>query len=187
MCRFFYGEILSANAEHSLQLVEMETLLAVSDNDAYNALVCTVQSTKMGWQRVFQLSSGNGSHPTDQQSKLHVELRGQVAFNDCSGYEELIRRRYMGCQFQKPRLTEHYQLQNWRDDQPFGAIGILCVKSDGKIIVATEQQPLIGSAGDTLLSFVPASPPQPVTSVQSAIADQSKHCFSSLAKNNKAL
>ena len=169
----YYGEILSANAENSLQLVEMETLLAVSDNDAYNALVCTGQSTEMGWQQVFQLSSGNGSQPTALHAELHAGLRGQVAFNHRSGYEQLIRRHYMGWQFQKTRLTDSYGQQNWRDDQPSEAIGILCIKNNGQIVVATEQQPLQGGPGDTLLSFVPADPLQPTASVQSAITDHS--------------
>ena len=164
----YYGEILSANAENSLQLTEMETLLAVSDNDAYNALVCTGQAAEMGWQQVFQLSNSNGSQPTDLQAELQVGLRGQVAFSHRSGYEQLIRRHYMGWQFQKTRLTDNYELQQWRDDQPSEAIGILCIKHNGQVVVATEQQPLQGSSGDTLLSFVPAGPPKSVTGVQSA-------------------
>ncbi len=167
----YYGEILSPSAEHSLALVEMETLLAVSDNDAYNALLCTRYSTEMGWQQVFQLPNHQSTQSTNQRTELHTGLKGQTAFSDRSSYEELIRRHYMDWQFQKTRLTDNYDLQSWRDDQPSGSIGILCLKSNGQIIIATEQKPLQGSAGDTLLSFVPADPPQTVASVQSAEPD----------------
>ena len=168
----YYGEILSPNAENSLQLVEMETLLALSDNDAYNALACTGQAAEMGWQRVYQLSSSNGSQSTDQHAELHAGLKGQTAFNDRSSYEELLRRHYMGWQFQKTRLTDNYDYQQWRDNQPSASIDLLSIKADGVVMVATQGRPLQGDAGDTLLSFVPASPSQPTASVQSKVADE---------------
>ena len=51
----FHGEILSEAAEHNLDLNAYETLIAASDNDAYNALVCTDFAPEFGRNNVFQV------------------------------------------------------------------------------------------------------------------------------------
>ena len=158
-----YGEILSLDAESSLELVELDTLLALSDNEAYNALVCTARAGEMGWQQVFQLPSAGENGPAELQSGL----RGKAAFSDELGYEELLRRLYLGWQFQKTRLSENYDLQQWQDNQPTEAISLLCIKPDGTIVVASNTETLQGRDGDTLISFIPADRVTASHSVQS--------------------
>lgn len=150
-----YGQILSSEAESSLELAQLDTLLALSDNDAYNALVCTARAGEMGWQSVFQLNSGGDNGRAEMQSGL----RGIPAFGDGYDYEELLRRHYLGWKFQKTRLTETYDLESWQNAQPAEAVGLLCIRPDGKISVASERHPLPGREGDLLISF---APPQPI-------------------------
>src|SRR5699024_9720480 len=51
---YFYGEILSNVAEARLDLSEIGYLLAATDNDAYNALVCTRFVPVFGRDHVYQ-------------------------------------------------------------------------------------------------------------------------------------
>jgi len=159
----YYGQLLSPEAETSLELGQLDTLLALSDNDAYNALVCTARAGEMGWQKVFQLPQGNENSPAQLQPGLH----GNSAFSSEFGYEELLRRHYLGWQFQKTRLSENYTLEHWRDDLPTEAIALLCIKADGQILIASDQQPLPGGDGSTLISFTPTEALTPGHSVQS--------------------
>ena len=47
-------EVLSAVGEHMLDLRDLDYLLAATDDDAYNALVCTRFASELGRERVYQ-------------------------------------------------------------------------------------------------------------------------------------
>ena len=145
-----YGQLLSSGSETALELTEMETLLALTDNDSYNALVCTALAADLGWQNVYQLADAGRTADEFQSG-----LRGNSAFADHCSYDELLRRHYLGWQFQKTRLTENYDLDKWRQDKRPDSIDLLCIKAGGEIEVATSRNPLKGGSGDTLLSYVP--------------------------------
>lgn len=51
----WFGELLSEAADHALDLHHYDTLIAATDNDDYNALVCTDVGAEMGRGRVFQV------------------------------------------------------------------------------------------------------------------------------------
>ena len=52
----FEGEILSDLAEHSLEFNRFEHVLAATDDDVYNALVCTQLAAEFGRRNTFQLA-----------------------------------------------------------------------------------------------------------------------------------
>lgn len=51
----WFGEILSEAADQALDLHHYDTLIAATDNDDYNALVCTDVGAEMGRGQVFQV------------------------------------------------------------------------------------------------------------------------------------
>ena len=71
----WFGELLSEAAEHALDLHHYDTLIAATDNDAYNALVCTDVGAEMGRDRVFQV--GRHEEGADH-SDLPVSLGGRA-------------------------------------------------------------------------------------------------------------
>ena len=80
----YFGQVVSASADETLDLSSMGYLLAASDNDAYNALVCTRFGNEFGRSRVFQIPMpAADQHET---KGLISALRGQSAFADIALY-----------------------------------------------------------------------------------------------------
>jgi NhaP-type Na+/H+ or K+/H+ antiporter len=146
----YFGQVVSASADETLDLSSMGYLLAASDNDAYNALVCTRFGNEFGRSRVFQIPMpAADQHET---KGLISALRGQSAFPDSALYEEILRRYFQGWRFQKTRFTDSYSYENYRalvPDEPFASLivrpnGALKI---GPLDVAPEPE-------DTLINFV---------------------------------
>ncbi|MDD2271591.1 MAG: sodium:proton antiporter, partial [Desulfuromonadaceae bacterium] len=86
--RTHHGEILSEHVEMSLELNDMEFLLATTANDAYNAFVCTRYAADFGRTHVFQLPIHSDG---DAQNKMSIKntLRGVSAFGPLATKDEL--------------------------------------------------------------------------------------------------
>jgi len=146
----YFGQVVSASADETLDLSSMGYLLAASDNDAYNALVCTRFGNEFGRSRVFQIPMpAADQHET---KGLVSALRGQSAFPDSALYEEILRRYFQGWRFQKTRFSDSYSYENYRalvPDEPFASL-IVRPNGDlkiGPLDVAPESE-------DTLINFV---------------------------------
>lgn len=153
--RTHYGEILSENAEASLELNDMGFLLATTVNDAYNALVCSKFANEFGRNQVFQLAMHVAD---DEQHKKGIKFahRGVIAFGSAATKEELQRRHYLNWQFKKTRFTPEFPYEKYLQEESSEALLILLLRPDGHIQIHSEQFPLKPAAGDTLLSYVPA-------------------------------
>ncbi|MCA1778927.1 MAG: sodium:proton antiporter [Xanthomonadaceae bacterium] len=74
--KVWYGEILSEEAEHDLELQEVDKLLCCTENDFYNALVCKAMTQQFGSHRVFQLAMHKDKNDDDPEVKL--QQRGNM-------------------------------------------------------------------------------------------------------------
>ena len=154
--KVFYGEILSEFADESVELGHVDALLAATDNDAYNALVCTALAPDIGRNRVFQLPMGPGED--DDPKGVAAGLKGRIAFGDDAEYERLWRLHVDGWTFTRTRLTDSYGYSDYLEDADAGAIQIARVRPDSRtqfLSPAGEAEPEIG---DVLIGF---SPPRP--------------------------
>lgn len=157
----FYGEILSDFAEESVELSHVRMVLAATDNDAYNALVCTAMAPEIGRDRVFQLPMGAAGE--DDPRGVATGLRGMVAFDEAAEYENLWRHHVDGWQFSRTRLTDSYTYSEFLGDADSRALQVLLLKADGRSLFLSPQQEVEPESGDTLVSFGP--PRQPETAV----------------------
>ncbi len=146
----YFGQVVSSSADETLDVSSMGYLLAASDNDAYNALVCTRFANEFGRSRVFQIPMpATEQHDT---KGLTPALRGQSAFTDSALYEEILRRYFQGWRFQKTRFTESYTYEDYRVASPDEALASLVVSPSGALVLGPlEDSP---ESGDTLLNFV---------------------------------
>jgi hypothetical protein len=149
--RIGFGEILSDVMEESLELNDIGYVLAVSDNDAYNALVCTRFATEVGRTNVFQLPTID----IDEHDSKGVArtLRGRNVFSEDAIYEELLSRHYQGWAFQKTGLTEEYGYEEWLQDSGESMIPLLFIEKNGDVVFSTLDKPISPNAGDTVISF----------------------------------
>jgi NhaP-type Na+/H+ or K+/H+ antiporter len=107
----FSGDILSEAAEQRLELVSYATLVAATDNDAYNTLVATDLAPEFGRDNVFQVmreKSDNARH------QLPRTLGGAKFGPDLThaGLNNLMRE---GWTFRITRLTDEFTAEDWRE------------------------------------------------------------------------
>lgn len=152
----YFGEVLSESAEESLEWNDVGYLLAATDSDSYNALVCNRFATDIGRNNIYQLPL----QTTDQDDPkgFSLEARGNIVFQESAWYGVLLRRLHRGWYFRKTRITEEYQSEQLHDDSPKEIMEILLVRKNGDLIFATHDSGLDASPGDVLISFLPPSP-----------------------------
>ena len=77
-------EVLSAIGDEIIDLREFEHLIAATQDDAYNALVCTRFAAELGRERVYQVAP----ETSDRNATLR-EWRGKIAISDAMTYQRL--------------------------------------------------------------------------------------------------
>lgn len=110
----FSGDILSEAAEHRLEFINYGTLVAATDNDAYNTLVATDLSPEYGRENVFQIMREKSDSARHQ---LPRTLGGQK-FGPDMPYDALEQLMQQGWTFRLTRLTDEYGFEAWRSDHP---------------------------------------------------------------------
>ncbi len=149
----YYGELLSENAEQSLELNDVGTLLALTSNDAYNALICTAFAGELDRSKVYQLPMYAADD--DDPRGLVRTMRGQAAFGEHAVYEDLWTHLAAGWKFHRTPLTESYGWEEYQQECAEGTLHIMNVSDDGEIAVHTPQRRFEPRAGDTVISFGP--------------------------------
>lgn len=149
----YYGEILSEAAEHTIDLDRFGYIVAATENDAYNALVCTDFGPEFGRSNVFQL--GREAEGGDDPRALPPTLGGRNLFVSGASYFDLESRITQGWVFTRTKLTEEYGFEQYAADRAEGAELLLDIRADGSIVFATVSNRPKGRPGDTLLSFAP--------------------------------
>ena len=110
----YYGDILAEVAEHRLDLVSYATLLAATDNDAYNTLVATDMAHHFGRDAVYQLARDKDNN---SRHALPATLGGKPVLQDMT-HRELQSRMRDGWRFRISRLTDQFTLEDWRAEWP---------------------------------------------------------------------
>jgi len=149
----FYGEILSEFAEESVEISHIQTVLAATSNDAYNALVCTTVAPEIGRDKVFQLPMGSSAE--DDPRALSRPRRGRIAFDSEAMFEQLWRWHVRGWIFYKTRLTDSYSYSDFLGDYPSEAIKILLLEDDGKVRILDAKNQIEPQPGDVIVYYGP--------------------------------
>lgn len=147
-----FGDALSEHAHHHLDLNRYAAVLAATDNDAYNALVCTDFGPEMGRSHVFQI--GNHKEQTERRT-LNFTLGGRPLFEPGITFEELEAKTRAGWAFQSTRLTEEYSFDDYRSARNQDTRLILMRKRDGSLVFGNRILDMSPQANDTIISFGP--------------------------------
>lgn len=147
---YFYGEILSEKAEPRLELSDIGYLLAATDNDAYNTLVCSRFIGVFGREHVFQLQ------PTqdDDSKQLTNTLGGHALASKEARYGELLQRYYQGWRFQKTPITDGFSAEDYFSRQGEEAMPLLLLRASRALVLQQNGNVLKPEAGDTMIAFV---------------------------------
>lgn len=146
----YYGEILSEVAEHHVDLDRFGYLIAATDNDDYNALLCTDFGPEFGRSNVFQVGRPGRD---DERHGLAVTVGGRALLSDIGGLPELNARLAAGWQFRKTTLSDDFGEQALRDDHK--EAHLLLARRNHHLVWLTADTPPKLSTGDVVLSFGP--------------------------------
>ncbi|GMM91714.1 cation:proton antiporter [Qipengyuania sp. MTN3-11] len=151
---FYHGEILNEATEHNLDLGPYQVLVAATENEAYNTLVCNEFAHEIGRDSVYQL--GEAGHEEDRHA-LPEALRGRALFESGWGVTEVADRQAQGWVFRKTKLSEEFNFEAMQEKLPDSAHTLLILRQGGQMRFFTHAARPEPRAGDTIISF---SPPQ---------------------------
>lgn len=118
----YFGDVLSESAEHRLHMVEYGTVVAVTENDAYNTLVTTDLAPEFGRDQVYQVTRYKSE---TARHALPVTLGGRN-FADGKTYGELETLMQEGWGFRTTGLTAEFGFETWQTQHPDALrIGVL--------------------------------------------------------------
>jgi hypothetical protein len=147
----FHGEILAEATEDHIDFARVQALVATSDNEAYNALVCNEFAPELGRDAVYQL--GASSH--DDPHALPSALRGRSLFESGLGLDELTTREAAGWTFRRTRISEKFDFKALKALLPDGADLLLLVQPSGNVRFFTHASRPTPEVGDVVLSYGP--------------------------------
>lgn len=148
----FFGEVLSEEAEVRLDHAKFDTVLSLSANEPYNALVSSFFAPELGQHKVFQLSLQEGEE--DDPASRSMAQKGRTLIRRGRAYDAVIRDFYRGWKFAKTQLTERYGLDELAADRPKSDL-VAEIRSDGTVAFLGPGREPRGGDGSTIISFGP--------------------------------
>lgn len=152
----FHGEILAEATEDRLDLHQFQLLVATTENEAYNALVCTEFAPEIGRDAVYQLGDAAGDDPRS----LPETLRGRALFASGLGVEDLLSREQAGWVFRKTRISERFGFDALKAALPEGADLLLLLRKNGALRFFTHASRPSPEPGDLVISYAPPQAPK---------------------------
>ncbi len=147
----WYGEVLSESAHHNLNLSRFDHMIAATDNDAYNALICTDFGPEIGRSDVFQI----GDNGESDRRSMNFTIGGLPLFRPGKTYNELRDLIVDGWNFQATRLTDEFGYERFVETRPENTHAVLWIRPSGAITFAATEGSGKPDVGDTIVSFGP--------------------------------
>ena len=149
----YFGEILSETAEHHLDLSRFGTLIAASDNDAYNALVCTDFGPELGRSRVFKLG-----REERERDDLAVTVKGYSLMDPSMGADEAVAHMtFDDWTVQRTTLSDGYTMDDLRAQRGEQTRILFALSARGSFISPTLGTQFKPTSGDTVFLFGPTA------------------------------
>lgn len=152
---YYHGEILNEATEHNLDLAPFQVLVAATDNEAYNTLVCNEFAYEIGRDSVYQL---DGSTEEDDRHAVPPSLRGRELFEAGLGFGEIQELQRKGWEFRKTTLSDEFSYEDALKKLPPDAHVLLTLRASGQLRFFTHAARPEPRPGDTVISYAPPQP-----------------------------
>lgn len=149
-----FGDILSEELLKNLELDGIGRFAGLTANDNANSLAALRFSEVFGREEVYQLAMKDQDKARSSASSL--KLRGRFLFNRELTYEDFAARLYGGMTVKATLLTKEFGLKDFQARNADQAIPLFVIDSKKHLSCFTADHPRKPSAGDTLISLVPA-------------------------------
>jgi hypothetical protein len=146
----YYGEVLSEEAEFNVELGSYSAVLALTNNESYNSLICGVFAPEVGRERVIQIA---GDQRVDEEYKKIADLhQGKTWVSEDISYFEWVRRFSNGWRFKTTRTSEEAgesELTGLHEN----SVKVGIITKSGKVAFSTPDFDPRTKPGDLLLMF----------------------------------
>lgn len=149
---FYHGEILNEATEHNLDLTPFQVLVAATDNEAYNALVCNEFAHEIGRDSVYQLGENADA---DDRHALPPAIRGRALFEAGFGVADVNDLQAQGWVFRKTKLSEEFGFADAQAKLAEDSHLLLVLRESGRLRFFTHASRPEPRPGDTVISFSP--------------------------------
>ncbi len=146
----FFGDILSEAAELRIEIQGYSTIVAATDNDAYNTLVATDLALEFGRENIWQVAREKADYA---RHALPASLGGQ-RFGDGGSFRDLNQKMWENWSFKVTAITEDYTAAQWREDRP-DAVAVAVVGTDNDARLIPEELDLDAGPGERIIAMVP--------------------------------
>jgi len=160
----YHGEILAESTDERLDLTQFQVLVATTENEAYNALVCSEFAPDIGRDSVYQLG---GMGDDEDHRSLPEALRGRAMFASGLGVAEITEREGAGWAFRKTRISEQFDFADAQAALSDETDMLFLLRKDGKIRFFTHASRPAPQPGDIVVSYGPSRHGDPETTRQS--------------------
>lgn len=150
-----FGEAVIELENSNIDLTEYSYLLAATDSNSYNTLVCNNFAEDLGQTNVYQLPLGGD----ELVEELPSSTSGQVVDTELNRvYKGNIKELFnQGWGFTKSNITGEYSYEDFDlDNPPALTINLLKVNKDKDIEFITDSEKVNAKAGDVIVSFIKA-------------------------------
>ncbi|WP_067728403.1 cation:proton antiporter [Oceanobacillus damuensis] len=150
----FRGNMLSEQTEHQLDTIPYDYMLALTDDPAYNSLICTTFLPEYGRTNVFKASP----YPFFEEghsSGVVSKVGGRILFDKKFSLKDLNGKVESGFVIRKTTLTEQYSLEDYKVDKDPSTVFLYLLKPSGKLKLFSEEMRTVPAAGDTIVSLTP--------------------------------
>ena len=148
----FFGDPLSEHAHHELELNRYGSIIAATQNNAYNALVCTDFGPEIGRNNTYQI--GNNRDMPEKHA-LSFTIGGKQLFTPGIELYELNGRIRQDWEFRSTNITDEFTYQDWLDRKDENAEPILWIMDGGDMVFAGDDPEAEAPEGSVLIHFSP--------------------------------
>ncbi|MYL34586.1 sodium:proton antiporter [Pontibacillus yanchengensis] len=167
---FMKEEILSEQTEYHLDMTPYEYMIAASELDSYNALVCNTFVPEIGRSNLFQLTLHN--RRGDDLEAMGNTIGGRLLFNEQATWEHLNDKVDSGYVFRKTNITNQYTYQQYIKELHPETLMLFVYKPSGKLSFFTHKSQPKAETGDVIVSLMP--PSKEFQKIQDKIIEQRK-------------
>jgi len=142
------GEVISEQTDFNIDLTPYPIMIATTESDSYNALICTNFVPELGRKALFQTALHHGD--TDKYSE---SLGGRILFNQTETFYRLNERISRGQIIRKTLITDQYTYTQYLRDREDDTLLLYILKENGELIFYTANMELQANSGDTVVSL----------------------------------
>ncbi|WP_313467587.1 NAD-binding protein, partial [Carnobacterium sp.] len=141
------GEILSEHTQYDTDLTQYETILVMTGDEAYNALVCQSYIPEFGFQNTFTLPTRPNSKVNHEE--LTTNLSAQTLFEKEAFFTELNRKINTDYSLRVINITEKNEIG--KNHLPDDATPLFIKKKNDLLTFVTLKKELTLDEGDQLI------------------------------------